>query len=383
MRIVELSDISSVVIYILTIAMSAYCMNHAIKAKKKRTTKIWLALTIIIVSIPGFFRYMVGIDYETYYYVGERIRKANSIEFALTFWGRLESSFGLLIYGLGKIGLATEVAIGLYAVLTQIFMVLGIWNFRKDINPTVALLIYLSSFYFRTYNMFRQALSMAIILFAIHYLREKKIWDFIIFVVIATFIHRPAIISILMIWYFRPLKKKTKWLDVFLGYVLPACIAIGFEYLIRLARYIPILSIYITSTDKYTTLRRESLWSLGTLLLIIEITLYIWHRREYKHIENQYIFESVLDRTMFFEIIYFVLDVVAGFAARIVLFYSVGSIIALSSLYNTKASLLNKKQEKNKTTVYRLFLLAYCIAQFVRIMLNNGYGQLPYSFWYY
>ena len=262
-------------------------------------------------------------------------------------------------------------------------MVLGIWNFRKDINPTVAFLIYLSLFYFRTYNMFRQALSMVIILFSIRYIREKKIWKFIIFVVIAAFIHRTAIVSLLMIWYYRPIKKKTKWLDVIICYVFPAGVAMAYEYLLRLTRYIPFLSIYIVSTDKYTTYRHESLLSLGTLLLIIEITLYILHRRKYKKFENQVIFESILDKAMLFEVIYFVMDIVAGFAARIVLFYSVGSIIALSSLYNTRASICNKKQEINRTTIYRLFLLAYCIAQFIRIMLNNAYGQLPYCFWFY
>ena len=358
-------------------------MNNAVKSKSKYKTRFWLLMTILIASAPGFFRYMVGLDYETYYLVGERIISTNTLEYALSCWGRLEPSFGLLVYYLGKVGASANVAIGLYAILTQFFMVVGIWKYRRDVNSTVAFFVYMSTFYFRTYNMFRQALAMSIILYGIHYLRDKKYLKFIICVIGATFIHRAAIISILMIWYFRPRKKGHKWINTLISYIIPIVMAVGFEYLMRLIQYIPIFSVYVTSTSIYMTFRNESIISLGTLLLIIEITLYIFHRLKYREYENQNLFESILDKAMLFQVIYFILDVIVGYAARIVLFYSVSSIISLSSLYNTKKSLAGIGHTKaRKMTIYQIFIIAYCIAQFVRIMLNNGYGQLPLNFWY-
>ena len=138
-----------------------------------------------------------------------------------------------------------------------------------------------------------------------------------------------------------------------------------------------------TDTEKYTTYKNESILSLGTLLVVVEIVLYILHRRRMISSYNRKFYESVLDKAMFCQVLYTFLTLRAGNAARIVFYFSVLSMMPLGYMFNT----LNKTQfslrNKNLTvTINQLFVIAYSLAMFIRIMANNGFGQLPYRFWY-
>lgn len=383
---IELSNAASILLYVCMVLFSTLSMSFAHRSdrcQRKTDTRFWLLLTIIIISIPGVFRYYVGIDYANYFQVGERLRSFGNLERAMSYWGRLEGSYGFIVYYFDKVGLGSAAVIGFYCLLTQILMVFGIWNLRDKINPTAQMFVYMTYFYFRTYNMARQALSVAIILWGLKYIIDKKYIKFAITVVMATLFHRTAIIGIMMIWYFRPVKKKSRIFNFVICYVVPFAFVLMFEYLMNLVSRIPVFSVYVTDTLKYTTYNNESFFSLGTLLLIIEVVLYILHRNSYINDENEEFYIGILDKAMFCQVLSFILSMTAGNAARIILYYSFLSMLSLSNMINTK-----RYQEEGvsfsfrSVSYYQIFVIVYSVAMFIRTMANNGFGQLPYRFWY-
>ena len=385
MTSVELSIPASICLYVIMVLLSTGTMKMASVAdvaNKKFATRNWLIMTILVISIPSIFRYYVGIDYANYFRVSERLMSFNDFGRAISIGGRLEESYAVLSYLFGRLGMSPAAMIGFYGLLTQIFMVLGIWHLRDRINPTIQFFIYMTYFYFRTYNMARQALSVAIIFFGVHLLLEKKYWRFIWCVVLATVFHRTAIVSLLMIWYFRPAKRIGKISNIVFCYVLPVVFTFGYEYLMTIVSRMPVFSVYVTDTLKYTTFANESFLSLGTALLIIEIVLYMGHRGMYICAENEDLYIGLLDKAMFCQALSFILGMTAGNASRIILYFSFLSMISLSYMFNTKSYRTDGVAFRYRATnVYQIFVILYCIAMFIRIMLNNGFGQLPYRFW--
>ncbi len=382
MRSVDLTYSGSIALYSLTIILSLICMQRAYKSKERKKQTTWLIMVIFILSIVGFFRFGVGIDYTIYYTVGDRIQRLDNIKSSWSYWGRLEASYGVLSYCFGKVGLPVTCVIGLYSLLTQIFMVEGIWYFKKYSNPVISLFLYTAYFYFRTFNMFRQSLSLAIIFFAIRYVEKKQYGRFVCFVILAAVFHKTALISLIMLVYFGNNKKKSLFFHTLFYYIIPAFVALSFEYLMGFVKYLPIFSAYVTDTDAFITFKNESLVSLGSLLLIIEVILYLSHRRYEKKEEKNGIYSRFFDKVIFCEVLYFILDNKMGNASRIILYFSVPSIIVLSAMCGKQGQLEKEKPERYRITIYQMFVVLYGLMMFVRIMLNNGYGQLPYSFWF-
>lgn len=386
MRTIELSVGSSICLYAIMVLVSTGSMAMAYRydrTEKKYSARTWLLLTVIIISIPSFFRYYVGIDYANYYRVAERLMSYHSLSGAMSLGGRLESSYALLSYFFDRLGMGPGVLIGFYGLLTQIIMISGIWSLREKVNPTVQTFVYMTYFYFRTYNMARQALSVIIVYYGIHFLLNKKYWKFAICVLVATVFHRTSIISILMIWYFRPARNLKRITNLILCYFVPAVMAFAYEYFMSIVSRLPVFSVYVNDTLKYTTFTNESFLSLGTLLLIVEVFLYIQHRAMYKNEDNEEFYSGLLDKAMFCQVLSFALGMSAGNASRIVLYFSFPAMISLSHMFNTKSYDVDGIAFRFRATnIYQIFVVLYSIAMFLRIMINNGFGQLPFRFWY-
>ena len=81
----------------------------------------------------------------------------------------------------------------LFAILFYLLMCNGLKEFVSDWAPFWALFMYKIMFY-NTFISIRQGLTMAIFCFSLKYIRDKKMLKYFIFCLIASFIHRGAII---------------------------------------------------------------------------------------------------------------------------------------------------------------------------------------------
>lgn len=380
MKTIVLSAPASIILYCVITTLPVFFITRAYKSQNKNNTKLYLFLTFIVMVIPAYFRYNVGLDYALHFKISDSIMSLNSLSQAVKYWGRLESSFGFIAFIFGKIGLHSGHVLGFYAFFTQLFMLMGIWGYRDKVPPMYLMLLYMSSFYYRSFNMFRQYLAISIIFFALKYLLENKKNVFVFFVIIASIFHKSALISIFMFLYFKQFKGRNKLIVNFLCYIVPIIMLFSINVLFTIVAKIPYLSMYITETDTYTSIKNEGIFTLGFLLLLIVCIVYIWYGKKINNECERNLRDSLLNKAMYCEVLYFILDHVVGFAARIIYYYSFFSILSISSIANRYHK--SESSRRFTLTYYQLFIIIYAFLLFIRIMANNGYGQLPYSFWF-
>lgn len=389
MEHIELSNAASIILYILVGAVSVACMRRAEKfylvgesqqfSRETRSviviskSSIYLILSVTTLALPAVFRYLVGIDYGTYLVHSERMANATSIYSAMSM-RNVEDSFAILSYLSGKL-LGTSVGVfSFYALFTQIFMVLGIWNFKEKVSPSVALLVYYCTFYFRTYNIFRQALAVAIVFYSIGNLLNKKYTRFLVAVIIAGFFHTSAYISLLMLYYFR-LKDQYVGGRRLIEYLLPLLVLVFLEVAMDIVFSIPVFAKYATN---YRTITQGSILTVGTLLKASFWIVYFVSWRKKARNKNDAKYLELFTKFLICDAVVYILTFYIRFASRIGLYFSVPVAVAI-------ASLIPKKWKYNgirEIPINILYVVAFCVLSFYSVMSSNGYGQLPYRFWY-
>ncbi len=190
-------------IYLFCFIISAGFAFFASRAENRKKFYILSFLSIaVMVVLAGFRDYTVGID--TYNYM-TKPRYWDGAVSADSLWEYFKYYFPL---GYGEPLFA--VLVGVIAQFTGNFAVflmvshtiiltctyVGIFRFRKHINPAFVLLAYYLLYYNHTLNLIRQHIAMAIIFAVLADILEKKYIRFCIFVFIAMLFHTTAIIAV-------------------------------------------------------------------------------------------------------------------------------------------------------------------------------------------
>jgi len=199
--------------------------------------KVFLFLTAAMLIFVAGCRYCVGADYTSYYH-------------GLTIYApRLEESLrdydepGLPI-------IATIVSWftddGAYFIFTCSLLTIGLFlitTYRNESSPLMTSLLFMFIVWYGTFNGVRQYLAAAILFCGHRFIYEKKIWKWLLTVLIATGVHTSAIIMFVL--YFL-LRNKVNLRNVIL-------LSIG-TYIVA-ANYDTIFSIInvVKETDRGTT----------------------------------------------------------------------------------------------------------------------------------
>lgn len=359
----EFSNFTSICIYVFIIISATYYFYLA----DKYNNKIYWIITYIIIALPASLRYCVGIDYKAYLDLYNKMITYESIDAALKSH-IVEKSFLYLSFISNQIFHSAWFVFAFYAIITQLFMLLGIWNFRKYVSPSLMVFIYLCTYYWRTYNIFRQALAVAIIFWGFRYIKDKKIIQFSICVLIAGVFHKTAFLSIFVYLYytFQP-----KYINKIVKYSTPILFVLFIEPIMQLCYKLEIFSNY----GNYYSVVDMSIISPGTL---IEITLFLFYYVVKKNKRNNipHDIRELMDRATIANITFYFLLYKLFFASRVGLYFTVFNFVAMASIH--------KKGEKihfHSINKYDFFLIGYYIFSFIRCMIGNSYGQLPYAIW--
>ncbi len=372
---IEFSTGVSILFYALFFLIALGWMYCAEKSKHTGNQILYLIAVLLTLSLPAMLRYKVGIDFEFYLEWAEQIKAAPNLQSALTI-ADVEASFVVLMYGSYRLFGTAMAGFAFYGLFTQLFMVLGIWSFRKKASPTISLLIYLTTFYLRTYNIMRQALAVAIVFFALQYLLNKQYKKYILYVLIAMLFHTTAITALVLLWYYRPREYKKKWHKA-AEYLLPVVGLLFIELLMKIVFSISIFAQYRVGYDK---IYDNSIFTIGTFLLFIKFGLYIGYRMLHRIrpcVLKPDIYTDMLDKAMICDVVFTLMNFKILYAARVGLFFTMPAFIGLSYIWGKSI------RKTGGFSIYQLYTLFYTAVLFASSMLSNGYGQLPYRFGFY
>lgn len=133
--------------------------------------------------------------------------------------------------------LSTDYQVYLIFVATAIFVPiirLVYKNTERIEDIWLALLIYYALFYhFFSVTGIRQTIATAICLYSIDYIRKKRLWAFMICVILAVFIHKTALIFFPFYWIYN--MKKVKLLFIGSIVAFPVMTVMGYEFTTQLA----------------------------------------------------------------------------------------------------------------------------------------------------
>lgn len=366
---ITFSNAETIALYMSVLFLSTCFMYMA--EHKKRKYKMYLFLTILIVSLPAIFRYEVGTDcvgYSKYLlvYLGDANDFSDFIRINYK-----EPSVAVIFY-IAKI-LFGELRYGfsIYAVLTHSLIVLGIWKYRKLVFPHKAVFAYIALFYLSTFNLFRQFLAVAIIFYYFDLIFKKKYIKFLVIVLIATMCHYSALVSLLMIPYYKSQNgQMQRTMDFIKMYILPTVMILIAVVSVPLMRYIPVISVYAENYARIYSF--SSILTIGTFVEILIIGIYfLYQRRKIDKRKND--FNIMLDKAFAIKEVFYFFGFLLGDVSRIGIYFYFPSVLAF-------ASIGNKNSRLTRISKWQLYVIIYLLAIFIKDVVGGAQGSMPYKF---
>lgn len=193
------------VVYISVILGLGVCfmLNYSLQCKKtnmiqvERPTKVVSILIVAILALVAGFRYKVGADFEFYYsnYEYFKVAELNFLD---------EPGLKILARMAKNIYDDPATLIFISAFITVSLMVITVLHDSEMYWLSVLLYVFLGE-WAGCFNGIRQYLAVAILFAGHHYIKEKKLWHWLLIVSISMLFHVTAIIGIL--FYFYPCMK--------------------------------------------------------------------------------------------------------------------------------------------------------------------------------
>ncbi len=178
-------------LYIILVLFYMFCMVLESIFGKKINRVVWTFILILPLFILSAFRApTVGNDtfnyYKSYMTVSQETFFSSSqsrLEIGYIFYMRLIALFGFSYFG--------------FQVITSAFTLVSVSKFIYKYSSSIAFSFFIfmtSRMFFGSMNTSRQYLAMAILLFSVEFIRNRKFYKFSMLVLLATSIHFTAIV---------------------------------------------------------------------------------------------------------------------------------------------------------------------------------------------
>lgn len=251
------------------------------------------------------------------------------------------------------------------ALLINCGVIIGLYRIRKHISISFAALAYCFLFYQETYNAMRQWIAMAIIIFGIVYILDRKLLKYCITVTTATLFHTSAIIGLLLYPIAELVRKKndTKWLILIIavasfcvlnfGVIVEYCIDSGWIN----ARY-----LYYATGDDLTYSLPMTIVRIPPIALCAVL---------YRDMNRKDEFHKVWFLFLILDLIISQLHSIMDFAQRIGAYFTIAQMFDMSLAVKVG----NFRQRALVKVLVLLFLLMYW---YVYYIYNNFGDTYPY-----
>ncbi|MBO5797157.1 MAG: EpsG family protein [Clostridia bacterium] len=179
---------SSYVIYVGTWLVCWALAHFADRFNSKKA--LWLAI-LVLSFISGARAFSVGIDTINYVTAFEYIKDG---EFRYAYG--LEDSFKYISYVVLKIFDDHSVLIGLLALISNGFILLRFWDFRKYASLGTMVSCYYMAHFFLSLNVMRQYCAIAILFYFTRYLVKHQYTRYVVGILLASMFHQTALLGI-------------------------------------------------------------------------------------------------------------------------------------------------------------------------------------------
>lgn len=334
----------------------------------KNKNKAFLISFVLITLIAALRKYTVGADTLQFYRDFSNIVKDLSWNYNNF---RYEPGFYYLCKILGLISGDAQILI----IVTSIFINFSVFKFIKKNSSDLFLstILYIITLaFFSNMNIMRQALALAILLFAFEFLKEKKYVKYIVVVLIASLFHTVAFASLLLLVFaILPNKKIVYFIEVaaaILSFIfyrqLFNILTLGFGY-----------SGYATSQYGVSNYFGAVLSALETLVVVTSLFLVSYSK---KNRDNS----NKMKLLTIASILYI------WFGFLVIRMNIFNRISGLFGIYNIVLipCLLEKMKENNKSNyiIMKNFVVVIYLTSFliISILRPEWHGVIPYYFFW-
>ena len=347
--------------WMLFIFLLIGCCVLAIYAIRKNSKISLIVIIIILTVISGLRADSVGIDTKNYVnafkLIGEgRINQVYGFE----------KSFILICSVLLKIYNNPHFVLFILSLLTNIFIVIRLWDYRNIASFPCMIFIYFTSFYFYLFNISRQMCAVAIVFWATRFLQRKKYLNYLIFLLIATLFHKSAFIGAaflvveVFMWRYLNICQK-RWLII--------CIFIS-----------PIILIFAWNIFvEYSNYFQEANIDFGIMLLLKAILLILSSIGFVSQIEAR---QQLLQKDSFIYSVktvrvYYIFGIIITSLGYFWLFMDrIGLVFYLFECVYWGIVVKNHKYNQ----VFELIVGGLFCIVFILSLIGNGQGIFPFSF---
>lgn len=179
--------IQTIILYCAVLATIFFLAKVAQKSQKKNYIGI---IVFLLTMLAGLRKNSVGIDTYTYVRYLDLIRNG---QFNYV-WG-MEYTFKVILLLLGRIFEGYTPFLIIMALITNLCIVMRLWDFRDVTRFEWAILVYYTMFYFYGFNIMRQMCAVAIVFWSSRYIEKGKYLPFLIGVAFACLFHTSAILG--------------------------------------------------------------------------------------------------------------------------------------------------------------------------------------------
>lgn len=372
--------------YIICFTLTPIFTYLAEKNFKNNNKKIGVAFSIVAVFIPTFIcgirRIGIGRDMDLYVEPVFKVALSRTFDSYIgTYMIRdIERGYAVFVYIVSKI----SSNIHLLFFLIQLFPCSAVYYFayknRERIPMWLVMMVYLLTWYCRSYTIMRQSIAIGFILIAILKTQEKKYIQTVLYFIIATLFHSSTLISIglfIIIWINNTFEKNKKILIYFFVIIILCAVVISYQNILYFFTYkIELLPDkfykYLNNNDyalEKTSIRTtETIFRIGCAIFGF-IYLKIIKDEEEKNIFMQYFMFLVMEWIMY------IISFKITNAIRIgYYYYYIGLLYVIPSLIKTV-----KRDAFNKG-ICCLAIIGYLgIFWFIRFPIKKDCETYPYK----
>lgn len=242
-------------------------------------------------------------------------------------------------------------------------VIIGLYRVRKHIPLSFAVLAYCFLFYQETYNLMRQWMAMAIIIFGIAYILERNLFKYCVTVVVASLFHTSAIIGLLLYFIAEIVRKKksTKWQILTILAILFCVINFG------------VIIEFLTGqgwlNERYLYYVTGNALAFSFPMFIVRIPPIVLSAALYKYMDRKDELHKVWFLFLIIDMIISQLHSIMDFTQRIGSYFTIAQMFELSLAVNVG----NLKQRIFLKTGVLLFLLMYWYVYYIYFNFGNTY----------
>lgn len=237
--------------------------NYFVKNKKIFVSIICLQMFLLLILFEETLRvdfkgYFNGFNEISTYSFGEMIGKINIFGYPEIKMLKCESGWMVLNWLVAKLGFDFQG----FLILHSAFCIsaVGVFVYRYSEKPWLSLALFIAlGFYKYIFGILRQFMALCLFLYAIPYIKEKKIGKFLLIIVLNFLIHRASLIYVIL-YVICQIKISKK---VFLGYYVLAVVGLIVSPFLIDSVVIPLLEVV-----NYAFYTPEQ-WSLNFQILIV------------------------------------------------------------------------------------------------------------------